>query len=823
MAKITPKGKKVTGTNKKDKITWQNKKAWQKALNVYANGGNDVINFAKSKYKNKIYGGKGDDTITAGKGNNTVYFNKGDGKDTVLNGGGVDTLVFSKETKKTLKAKISGKNIILTGKKGKNTVILKNLMNGNHSAQYVTIGKKKVKVETLIPVKNITSSSTSIKGSNLRDKITSTANNAVINALDGDDTITVSGNNFTINTGKGNDVINITSAAKGTVVVNKGDGNLVINGIENAVKVLDNNTLEYAITLKSDAILQNFHNRYYIVGKSVGDNFVISLNDGATITINNMMKLEGNDLIKAIGINCKEEDLINIVTGNPFIMMLIGMSTNVIPVPFLAIEQPNIIDMGNKAYISVDKENTYLSADGNINRTIDFNAAKGVLYLEGTGTHNVNILSNSTELNGEFYGKNNVNLGAGSNMLYFYEGSVNNVKVTASSPSQLFFAEGSKNIVTLSSVSVLNNIHFNDSDNIVYSAGNRNSISFHSENLTKQNLIYSNGDNEFIYNSGNTLIDFDVDDNHRHKQIYVQNEKAITEIKNPDKASMTLFYDYEKEDIDIIFSHYYNQNANNGDDYITLKVQDKNGSFRNGETKIWGNWTDGSFNLETLSKDDFCLRKGYTGVFAGIANGLTQYVDMEKVQNSNTLDFNNSNDILGMAKDVYIKGTESNDTYTIDNIDKQYVISEIGGSNDTLIINQDKSNFRVFVDVKAGGGLGDDIYIISTTGENSEFSKFIKNQDANYILLKNANLLASAEIDKFKTATQKTSAYGISISYIDDIKDSVASWLSNYNSSNGKAYGSVMEAIQKGAGDNNLIAAYTTNANSIWNNSWENI
>ena len=166
------------------------KKAWQKALTVNAGAGNDVINFAKSNYNNifygeagndkitggagnnKIYGGKGKDTINAGKGNNTIYFNKGDGTDTILNGGGVDTLVFSKETTKTLKAKISGKNIVLTCKKGKNTVILKNYMSSGHSAQYVTIGKKKVKIDTLLPVKNITGNTKTINGTPLRDNIT---------------------------------------------------------------------------------------------------------------------------------------------------------------------------------------------------------------------------------------------------------------------------------------------------------------------------------------------------------------------------------------------------------------------------------------------------------------------------------------------------------------------------------------------------------------------------------------------------------------------------------------------------------------------------
>ena len=89
---IKPKGSKVTGTKKADKIAWSSSSAWKKALTVKAGAGNDVINFKKSKYKNnlygeagndkiyggikddKIWGGKGNDIINAGKGKNTLYF-----------------------------------------------------------------------------------------------------------------------------------------------------------------------------------------------------------------------------------------------------------------------------------------------------------------------------------------------------------------------------------------------------------------------------------------------------------------------------------------------------------------------------------------------------------------------------------------------------------------------------------------------------------------------------------------------------------------------------------------------------------------------------
>ena len=56
----------VTGTKKKDKITWLSSKDWKRVLTVNAGAGNDVINFKKSKYKNKLNGDAGDDTIYGG-------------------------------------------------------------------------------------------------------------------------------------------------------------------------------------------------------------------------------------------------------------------------------------------------------------------------------------------------------------------------------------------------------------------------------------------------------------------------------------------------------------------------------------------------------------------------------------------------------------------------------------------------------------------------------------------------------------------------------------------------------------------------------------
>ena len=183
----------LTGTKRKDKITWANSKAWRKAITVKAGNGNDVINFKKSKYKNKLYGeagndkiyggtnidylnggtgndiiygyggndriyggkgkdklyggdgndklygGAGNDVINAGKGKNYIYYNLNDDFDTIVSGGGTDTLVLGNKVK-ILASWYNGNNLDLHFKYGR--VTLKDYLKGNHSVKYVKAGSK---------------------------------------------------------------------------------------------------------------------------------------------------------------------------------------------------------------------------------------------------------------------------------------------------------------------------------------------------------------------------------------------------------------------------------------------------------------------------------------------------------------------------------------------------------------------------------------------------------------------------------------------------------------------------------------------------------
>ena len=119
------------------------------------------------------------------------------------------------------------------------------------------------------------------------------------------------------------------------------------------------------------------------------------------------------------------------------------------------------------------------------------------------------------------------------------------------------------------------------------------------------------------------------------------------------------------------------------------------------------------------------------------------------------------------------------------------------------------------------GNYGQDLYIIGTAGETSEFSKFINNENSNYIVIKNQLKQVQNNPEKIENICVD----GLKIndwSYVsnNELRAAIAGWLNDYNTNNGTEYGTVMEAIKAGAGDAALLAAYTTDAATKWNNSW---
>ena len=313
MAKILPKGKKVTGTKKKDKITWVSSKLWKKTLTVNAGAGNDVVNFKKSKYKNKlygeagndkiyggknidtiyggagndliygyngndkiyggsgkdtIYGGNGNDNITGGTGNdiisggtgyNNMYFFSGNGSDTIISGSGVDTLIFKEKTNLSY---YIDKNDIIIKYGSKDYITLKNYIKG-HSVKWIKIGNKKEQFNpykypiSYIKSKNIISyvdTDGSLWGTENNDVIVGNASATEIYANSGNDIIFGGNGDKTIYGGRGNDLI---IAGSGRTKIYGDTGNDTLIGGE------DINDFIFKEGCGQDTIY-NYNGKYYI-------------------------------------------------------------------------------------------------------------------------------------------------------------------------------------------------------------------------------------------------------------------------------------------------------------------------------------------------------------------------------------------------------------------------------------------------------------------------------------------------------------------------------------------------------------------------------
>lgn len=255
----------ITGEDYDEEIVWA--QTWYSNLTVYANGGNDLIDFRNSAYKNRLYGEDGEDTILGGfshdtlyggndndyicgfKGNDFLYGNKGN--DTIyggkgndfINGNSGDDFLFGNKGNDTIYGSKGNDYLYgdtgkdkLYGGKGKDTIygnkgndILYG-DNGNDKI-YGYIGKDKIYGgkgnDTLYGgVDNDCirgdAGNDVISGDNGNDKLYGGIGDDTIYGGNGNDTIYTDAGNDVISAGKGKDIVYVS---KGYNTVYSGSGN----------------------------------------------------------------------------------------------------------------------------------------------------------------------------------------------------------------------------------------------------------------------------------------------------------------------------------------------------------------------------------------------------------------------------------------------------------------------------------------------------------------------------------------------------------------------------------------------------------------------
>ena len=407
MAKISPKGKTVIGTNKKDKIIWANKSAWKKALTVNAGKGNDTIDFSKSKYKNilngqdgndiiygglkndKITGGKGKDTIYTGKGSNTIIINKGDGNDTIYNQGSKLTIKFNNpNTKDKITAfEKKGSDLIVTcthaKAKGEKKAVSEVLTFKNYYNPDGTIAndniyiahKKTVKLSYTMENWKISGVNNEYRGTSNADTITGTDGNDIIYGNAGNDKIYGKNGNDKIDGGEGNDLLygndgnDIINARKGNDTVYGGYGDDVLTGGDGNDLIYGDDGNDLILGELGNDALYGGNGNDTILGHEGND--VLMGGDGDDSIEGN----DGNDTIYGDAGN----DVINAGSGNDYIEGGAGDDT------IKGISGNNTILGGNG--------NDFIYS-GSGNNTI--NGGDGVDYIDVTNGTNTIIFDNLT-------------------------------------------------------------------------------------------------------------------------------------------------------------------------------------------------------------------------------------------------------------------------------------------------------------------------------------------------------------------------------------------------------------------------------------------
>ena len=822
MAKITANSKKVKGTKKKDTITWKSSSAQYKSITVYGNNGSDTIDFKKSKYKNKlnggngddsiyggkkddvihgnvgkdilygyngndkiygdagndkIWGGKGKDIINSGKGTNTIYHSKGDGNDTILKGGGTDTLVIKGEKSiNSLIGYASGNNVIIKRPNGEK-ITLKDYMKGRHSVKYVQVGNKKVKTEEIRNL--ISSNKQTVNGTAWGDNIYTTGVNARVYAGAGNDIIhiTLDSNNPELYLGKGNDIISLEADDRIVNIHFEGaDGKNILTGLSNP-------------NIKSAAV--SFYS---------SDMF------------NKVYSPNGQILFEYIKADRSENDMVIQVANNSF----------------------TIKDFYRKyTYYNEDMEQNVETICGNklmgyyCDPITAYDGSLRNLFYESDKIQT--LVSDADEYPDEVF---DTQVGLRNNLIFSTFSSGDNANVN----TRTINVNGQRNSIVAISNAVNQDIVLGAANNVYSATSNGGINTIRVGNGGGTQISVAEGNHKIYLTGENSAANIAVGD------ATLGSGTTVNIYGAGDATNGTQFIYAEIDDYDNyyapMFSHYYNANANSSfdvDDYISVVVAKKVNEdaanyteFIPQDIKIWGTWSDDSFDLDTEHFGNNELRVNGEG---GCFKELTQFVDMGEVYSAtgyHKIDYDNAGTFLDIAKDYYIySGGEQDETYDYMKLSRSNAIAETyvetdividdRGGNDTLNFDADCSELSFFFDVKRDGDsfvLGDDLIF------TSDLHNYIYD-DGDYSTLTIKNAFGGG---KMETLTAESGDYKLNYDFltsnekvggVDTVYMELVSWLS----SDGSAYGSISEAL----GSDDAAALYTIYSGCIgdYTNTWK--
>ena len=382
-AKFTPDKKGVIkGTKKKDKIVFN--KSWKKAITVNALGGNDTIDFKKSKTKNNklnggdgndiIYGGSNVDIIKGDKGNDKLYGNAGNdqiwggaGNDLIEGGAGNDKLIGDAGND-TIRA--GAGNDIVDGGVGNDFIYGQagfNTLRGGAGADKIWGG---------------TQNDTIFAGVD-NDYVDGGSGHDIIYGEAGHDTLLGGAGNDTIYGGIGNDTIN-AGAGVNTIFFNRNEGtDTVVNGGGNdkIVFAKENNLSALTGTLDGTNLTLSANGTTVKLQNFVAGNHSAKELKAGNMTFN-LTKLNGLANGNLIFGTDEAEEINASGNGNDIIIGGNGLDT----ITFHNFDQDNIVILGNDGIADTIKlaDAPNLNVGGSIDGEVDGNdVILRYNYIEG--------------------------------------------------------------------------------------------------------------------------------------------------------------------------------------------------------------------------------------------------------------------------------------------------------------------------------------------------------------------------------------------------------------------------------------------------------
>ena len=835
--------------------------------------GNDLIMAAGTN--DTITAGKGNDIINAGTGTNTIIYNTDDGLDTVISGGGTDTLLLNDEDNiYDIRRSFNGNDLTIKTKKivGTNIeffdiVTLKDYqtVTGGHSVQNIQLGES-APVD-LMSVMNLMDGSTAVvNGTEYADDIYSTYQSQ--GAVYG-----------TINAGAGNDVIHITDASDypevylgtGSDVVqlqvkyttvntssvgihfSSGDGDNALYGLTNSINA-DSEIVLYSEDLLSSIDLgNNIGPYYYLKGTDGASDRVLTLSGGETFTVKNYntVNASAKNTVRLIdddlGFNDTIKDLpmfknvVNLETTQNYYLHPTEPAGEWYK-PYLVIAP----DVNTSRTLTLDVgDNDVSIVEGSYHQTVNFNPEDSILYVHNTG-----------EFNSDNY--NTVNVNGNGNTVYISGG----YRTTVDLQDGL---DGGMNL----------KIYDGNNCNVDTDTGSSNiDINCGSSNSATQNHIYSKGNDNITIRPGSAtyskttahVLD-DPGNKHDRTITMTQGKQQVTVVGAEDGNSIniTKLLPNDTDGTHMTFEH-YDAHADVEIRYRNAVDADANGAY-GASVLLQGEWSAGHNSLDDVdvaNKITFYMTKenGTDIVEDQTLKDMTQYVLINKdfggpdIFASTTPGFDYefnftsgivTNSLFSIRKDLYLDA----DDHCGDTLYSNYSFAkgrvtindegDQGGDDDKLTLNMARDDYRFFIDFNTDGHIaGKDLLIFKYTGDSATdgLRKYFGDNghacDLNYI---DGYVKITSAFDTTSghdwydgegaietIADTENTSFSVE-DYIEDIKGSVAGWITSYNTAHGTSFTTVSQALLNGqanSGEINTLYGYYC-ANDIsgddhWNN-----